>query len=60
MKLTKINLPSWHVQCSVIVIFAIILLVVVERVDLELVSFNTVVFANTSPGEVTAAVVSSG
>ena len=46
MKLAKINLPSWHVQCSVIVIFAI--LVVVERVDLELVSFNI------------AAVVSSG
>ena len=58
MKLTKINLPSWHVQCSVIVIFAI--LVVVERVDLELVSFNTVVFANTSASEVTAAVVASG
>ena len=58
MKLAKINLPSWHVQCLLIVIFAI--LVVVERVDLELVSFNTVVFANTSAGEVTAAVVSSG
>ena len=52
-----INLPSRHVQCWTIVIFAII---VVERVDLELVSFNTVVFTNTSAGEVTAAVVSSG
>ena len=59
MKLAKINLPSWHVQCSVIVIFAIIL-VVVERVDPELVSFNTVVFANTSAGKVRAAIVSSG
>ena len=58
MKLAKINLPSWHVQCSVIVIFAI--LVVGERVDLELVSFNTVVFVNTSAGEVTAAIVASG
>ena len=58
MKLAKINLPSWHVQYLVIVIFAI--LVVVERDDLELVSFNTVVFANTSASEVTAALVSSG
>ena len=59
MKLAKINLPSRHVQCSVIVIFAIIL-VVVERVDPELVSFNTVVFASTLAGKVTAAVDSSG
>ena len=45
----KINLPSWHVQCLTIVIFAV--LVVVETIiDVELVSSNTV----------TAAVVASG
>ena len=52
-----INLPSRHVQCWTIVIFAI--LVVGERVDLEFESFNTVALASTSAGEVTAAVVAS-
>ena len=49
-----INLPSRHVQCWTIVIFAI--LVVGERVDLE---FNAVALASTSASEVTAAVVVS-
>ena len=53
-----INLPSRHVQCWMIVIFAI--LVVGERIDLEFESFNTVALANTSASEVTAAVVASG